>query len=169
MGALVPMLLQLSSMADMGKIPDVSEEKMKIAASAASGCLGRAIEFCSAADNTGSLRFRNLGKKLTETLLFESGADALLFCRSLDLKRNEYDDVFTYALCFLRDYMALKSGSEITLVSVDISDTSEKASRVSVSKLYKLYRLLTEAQRDIVQRNASPNTVMCTLASSAAK
>lgn len=163
------MLSHLRSMADMGKIPEVGEDKMKLAASAASGCLGRAVELCSAADNTGSLKFRNLGKQLVDALLFESSADALMLCRSLDLKRNEYDDTFTYALLFLRDYMAIKSGSSITLVSVDTAEAAGKASRVSISKLYRIYELLTEAQRDIVQRNASPATVMCTLAAAATK
>ncbi|MBQ7836818.1 MAG: hypothetical protein IJ389_06140 [Clostridia bacterium] len=162
-------LSALTSMVDMGKIPDVGTEKMKTAASASSGCLGRAVEFCTASEDSGSMKLRSIGEKLTDTLLFASAAEAIMYCRSVDLKRPEYETVFYYAMAFLRDYIAVKSGADETIVSIDTDKCKQTAERLALPRLYRTYELLRAAEEDITKRNASPLVVLCTLAANATK
>lgn len=156
----------LEELADMGRMSQCSAAKMKLAAAASAGCLGRAIQLCSASDSSPELKLRSTGTSLADTLLFESSTEALLFCRGLDVKRGDCETLFYYAIATVRDYIALKSGSDAAIACADIEESRAKANKTSVAKLMSLYNQLESASDDIIRRNASVNTVLCTLAAS---
>lgn len=162
-------LSALRDMQDMGKLPPVSEEAMKLAASASSGCLGTAIELCTADSSSPVLKLRELGIRLADTLIFSEPHEAMLWCRSLDLKRADCETVFYYAIAYVRDLTALKNNCQNTLICTDTADARKRASSVALPKLYRIYSLLCSAEDDITRRNASVATVLCTLAANASK
>ena len=103
-------------------------------------------------------------EKLVKTLLSASSAETVIVCREFDLKRTEYEKLFYFALCVIRDYISLKTGSNDTLFFTDGDEAFEYARKVSLAELYKLYNMLESAQDDICKKNASANTVLTTLA-----
>ncbi len=162
-------LSALKDMQDMGKLPPVSEETVKLAASAASGCLGTAIELCSADSSSPVLKLRRLGLELADALVFSEPYEAMLYCRSIELKRADCETVFYYAIAYIRDLIALKNNSTVTLICTDTQEAEARARAVALPTLYRIYSLLCSAQEDITRRNASVATVLCTLAANASK
>ena len=152
-----------------GVITESNEDKLNIAASAAMGSLGNAIALCSKEEASPILKHREIAEKLTQMLLFSGSAQAVTFCRSITLKRDECDAVLFYAMASIRDYISLKSGTNHTLVCTDIEKAKSEAMRTPLPKLYNTYGLLEAAQNDICKKNASVSTVLCTLAADAWK
>lgn len=152
-----------------GVITENNDDKLNIAASAAMGSLGNAIALCSKEEASPILKHREIAEKLTQTLLFSGSAEAVTYCRSLSLKRDECESVLFYAMASVRDYITLKSGTKDTLVCTDIEKAQADAMKISLTKLYVIYSLLEAAQNDICKKNASVSTVLCTLAANAWK
>ncbi len=152
-----------------GVISENDDKKLKSAASAAMGSLGNAIALCNKNNASPLLRYRELASQLTDALLFAGSAEAVVFCRSLDLKRTECESVLFYSMMTVRDYIALKSGSDTTLSCTDAEKARADATKASLPKLCIVYSLLEAAQDDICRKNASVGTVLCTLAANAWK
>jgi len=165
-----PFILEnLFKMRNEGVISERDDEKLKTAASAAAGSLGSAITLCSKDNASPVLKYRETADLLVKALLFAGSAEAVNFCRALDYKRTECEDVLFYAMSAVRDYIALKSGNKSTLFYTDTEKAMSDAVKTTVPRLLSIYRLLEAAQEDICKKNASINTVFCTLAANAWK
>ncbi len=150
-----------------GIISERDDEKLRTVASASSGSLGLAIDLCNKTEASPILKYRDMAEKLVDTLLFSTTADSVNFCRGLDCKRAECEHIFYFAMCAVRDYIAVKNGSNNTLFFTDHEDAFSKAVKITVPRLLNLYRLLENAQDDICRKNASISTVFCTVAANA--
>ncbi len=150
-----------------GKITEKDDEKLKTAASAASGSLGTAITLCNKADASPILKYREFAEQLVESLLFAGSSEAVIFCKGIDYKRSECESILYYAMTAIRDYIALKSGETNTLFYTDTEKAHSRAVKTTVPRLLYIYNLLNSAQEDICRKNASITTVFCTLAANA--
>ena len=158
---------ELCDMKEMGTVANLPDEKLQSAAAAAMGSLGFAIELLDQKSSSTHIMLRDKAEKLVKTLLSASSAETVMVCREFDLKRTEYEKLFYFALCVIRDYISLKTGSNDTLFFTDGDEAFEYARKVSLAELYKLYNMLESAQDDICKKNASANTVLTTLAANA--
>lgn len=165
-----PMILEnLFKKRSEGIITERDDEKLKTAASASAGALGVAIDLCSKTEASPILKYRDIAEKLVTTLLFSSTADSVDFCRGLDYKRAECEHILFYAISAVRDYIAVKTGSQSTIFFTEVDVAFEKAAKITVPRLLNIYHLLENAQDDICKKNASISTVFCTLAANAWK
>ena len=165
-----PLILEnLMARRNKGLINERNDEKLKVAASAASGSLGVAIDLCDKTDTSPVLKYRDIAEKLTDTLIFSSTADSVNFYRGIDFKRAECEQILFYAMTAVRDYIAVKNGSRNTLFFTDADFAYSKAVKVTAPRLLSLYNQLEEAQDHICRKNASISTVFCTLAANARK
>lgn len=152
-----------------GKITERDDEKLKIAASAASGSLGCAITLCNKSEASPLLKFREIADRLVYHLIFAGSAEAIGFCRTLDYKRNECESILYFAMSAIRDYIALKNGNQSTLFFTDANKAHSDAVKTTIPRLLSIFKLLEAAQEDICRRNASIPTVFCTMAANAWK
>lgn len=165
-----PLILEnLFKKRNEGIINERDDKKLKIAASAASGALGVAIDLCNKTEASPILKYRDIAESLVDTLIFSSTADSVNYCRTIDCKRAECEHILFYAMSAVRDYIAVKNGSSVTLFFTDADAAFEKAAKITVPRLLNLYNLLEEAQDHICRKNASISTVFCTVAANAKK
>lgn len=159
----------LHKMRSEGTISERDENKLQTAASAASGSLGSAILLCSKSESSPVLKYREIAEQLVYALIFAGSAEAVNFCRTIDSKRTECEDILFYAMSAVRDYIALKNGNHSTLFYTDTEKAHAEAVKTTLPRLLGVYRLLEAAQDDICRKNASISTVFCTLAANAWK
>ncbi len=160
---------QLSDMMHSGIIPKSDESKLRTAASASSGSLGLAITLCDPSSDSPVIKQMETASELCHNLLFAGSAEAIIFSRNLSLTRADCEAVLYYAMVNIRDLIALKSGSDHTMLQTDSDGSQNNSAKTTVSKLYYIYSLLETAQNDICKRNASISTVFSSLAANAWK